>query len=63
MGVLNFNIWDCRTCRDFESALRDSQIVADPNKHLTNVRSITTAKRVREKLLTTGAGEMLKIFP
>jgi hypothetical protein len=44
--------------RDFESALRDSQIVADPNKHLTNVRSITTAKSVREKLLTTGAGEV-----
>eukprot|EP00283_Hemiselmis_rufescens_P018177 CAMPEP_0173441814 /NCGR_PEP_ID=MMETSP1357-20121228/24157_1 /TAXON_ID=77926 /ORGANISM="Hemiselmis rufescens, Strain PCC563" /LENGTH=795 /DNA_ID=CAMNT_0014407417 /DNA_START=119 /DNA_END=2502 /DNA_ORIENTATION=+ len=39
--------------RDFESALQDKKVVADPNKHLTNVRSVSTARSIREAQLTT----------
>ena len=34
--------------RDFESTLRDTQIVQDPNRHLVNVKSVTTARKYRD---------------
>jgi hypothetical protein len=38
--------------RDYESALQDSKIVGDWNKHLVNIRSVSTARSIREAQLT-----------
>mmetsp|Transcript_16354 Transcript_16354/g.37349 ORF Transcript_16354/g.37349 Transcript_16354/m.37349 type:complete len:809 (-) Transcript_16354:65-2491(-) len=37
--------------RDFESTLKDKQIVSDPNKHMTNVKSILSARNLRSSHL------------
>eukprot|EP00288_Rhodomonas_lens_P017115 CAMPEP_0177698456 /NCGR_PEP_ID=MMETSP0484_2-20121128/5051_1 /TAXON_ID=354590 /ORGANISM="Rhodomonas lens, Strain RHODO" /LENGTH=780 /DNA_ID=CAMNT_0019209551 /DNA_START=35 /DNA_END=2374 /DNA_ORIENTATION=+ len=47
--------------RDRESALRDHQITADPNKHLVNTKSILSARPVREaRLGATGQAALRK---
>lgn len=43
--------------RDNESALQDSKIVSDWNKHLVNIRSVTTARSIREAQLTGAMGK------
>jgi len=37
--------------RDFESTIRDKAITADPNKHLVNVKSMSSSRRYRDKRL------------
>ena len=37
--------------RDFESSIRDKAIVADPNKHIVNVKSMSSSRQYREKRL------------
>ena len=37
--------------RDFESSVRDKAIVADPNRHLVNVKSMTSSRKFRDQRL------------
>ena len=42
--------------RDFESSLRDRAIIADPNRHLVNTKSVMDARRYREARLGGSMG-------
>lgn len=37
--------------RDFESSIRDKAIVEDPNKHIVNVKSMSSSRQYREQRL------------
>lgn len=37
--------------RDFESSVRDKSIAADPNRHMVNVKSLTSSRKYREQRL------------
>lgn len=45
--------------RDFESSIRDRSIVADPNKHIANVKSVTSSRKYRDSRLAHESGVCL----
>jgi len=45
--------------RDFESSIRDRSIVADPNKHIVNVKSVTSSRKYRDSRLAHESGVCL----